>query len=126
MPVATLRIRCESSTNHAHKWCQNKKTVSPAVQKKLNTIHDDIVNLREKRQENYIELDTHIRSLFKKELDSRKELFDKWSLMAKDDVDMLQKWCKEKAHKKAEHSHDEEVVRPPAAEAYYEPWVKDD
>lgn len=92
-------------------------------------LRSDVKSIYEQRRATLASMDSSVREIVLRESELRQELFDKWFAIAKEDIEHVLGGARCKHAEESDETapaEEKEVVQPPAAEAFYEPWVKDD
>lgn len=126
--IIKSRIMCKADSSGD---CRRSKPASPLVKKRIEMLRSDVKSIYEQRRATLASMDSSVREIVLRESELRQELFDKWFAIAKEDIEhVLGARCKyveeSDENVKTEQAEEKEIVQPPAAEAFYEPWVKDD
>ena len=138
-----LRVVASSAQQQPGALKKNVRSgVNPLVQKRVDMIREDLKAVYDQRVSSLNAVDVSMRDIVTKEAELRQQIVDKWVSIAKDDITKIMENCKcgsGAGSKETIHVVDGEIVvgmdsdadshvvsPPPAAEAFYEPWVKDD
>lgn len=115
------------------------------LSERCDTLREDVRHIRGERSSHAAQVDATFREIFKKETELHKKFADKWIALAASDIEMCKKFVykhqtvsqttsadvvdpivvDESGSEEAAHAEHRRTP-PPAAEAYYEPWVVDD
>lgn len=124
MPLVA-RIVCSASKEAGPPGKKNDN-----MKKRFEQVRADLKMVVEQRRINLMAVNTSFREALAQENEMRQVLFDKWSAIAKEDIAALAATCKKPCQDSNNYVYTDtepvEFTQPPAAEAFYEPWVKDD
>lgn len=136
MRSLTVKTTCCKASSDSWHHCPLPNTIKKPIAERCEILRDDVRRIRNERSSSLTNIDTTVREIFKKESDLHKKVADKWFSLVANDIEL----CKQLISKYQFPPHnvetDDEVEiddgayeqqsPPPAAEAYYEPWVIDD
>jgi hypothetical protein len=120
---------CVASASGADAPKPKSRCVNPVVKKRFDALYDDAKSLYDQRTVSLSAIDKSMREIVNKEAEVRQRIVDKWVAIAKEDIELLQSKCNCKRDVPIVEPEvvqgDDIATPPPAAEAFYEPWVKD-